>query len=727
MQDKNVNLIREYERRLEENRIKINELNARVQEVQGELVSMSRQLEQIKNQQGVQQQGTQLQQMFQPAQQNVTPPYGQPIMPPSQLAPNQGTQPHGQPVMPQPQFVPNPGTQQQWQQIPQPPQGMQEQKKRDFEHVIGKSWMGIFASVLIFISLILFATLLTPYMTDTVKMVLMYVFSFSFTIAGLVCLRKYRNTTVVAITACGTGLVYLSLFMSHVYFKAYGELALFAFIFVWAVCVALLGKIRDKVFIYIGHLGILVSVIFGTVLCLSEADVQRLMILNIYYLVASSVLFVFTFKKEYVENMIHHCFSCASLVILSLGQLVSVENACGAGTVLLITLAVELLLVAVLRQNKISEFLGILLSLFAVMFISVEYSLLAETDVKDFLPGVIGIGICAYIIILLETKLSKQRFSKQFLKIVVLILLMVTGLTIDVISDNGLFLILIAIIYAVLGLIDKCDVYKLSGIVPFFIYMFAGEGELAKLILGMVFLALLYSGIWIFKNQYSKDVKVASYLMTLLYLLITSREIISLITDDTDVKNALPFLIISVLHIIVIKTVLSYNPHTGLEERSSRRAGYVVNALLMLAAFDMLDYMTGEICHFIIVLVAIALFSANSLNLLKSGKKYAGYYVGIKLTLLLIAILGSYHTPNAAISVASFVFAIACVVVGFLIKIKSIRMYGLILSIISIVKLVIVDISYDNTFSHAISYLVCGILCFVISMIYTYVDRKLMK
>jgi hypothetical protein len=35
-----------------------------------------------------------------------------------------------------------------------------------------------------------------------------------------------------------------------------------------------------------------------------------------------------------------------------------------------------------------------------------------------------------------------------------------------------------------------------------------------------------------------------------------------------------------------------------------------------------------------------------------------------------------------------------------------------------------VDITYDNTIGHAASFFIAGILCFAISMIYNYIDKK---
>ena len=92
--------------------------------------------------------------------------------------------------------------------------------KKDLEQTVGKSLMGIFASVLIFISLILFATLLLPYFTDTLKMLTTYLVSFAFLAVGLVKMKKDKgNKFYIALTGCGIGAIYISLLLSNMYFK----------------------------------------------------------------------------------------------------------------------------------------------------------------------------------------------------------------------------------------------------------------------------------------------------------------------------------------------------------------------------------------------------------------------------------------------------------------------------------------------------------------------------
>ena len=119
-------------------------------------------------------------------------------MPPEVEAPKPQAQPQVQPRPRtfqnfQPQFV-------QPQFVPQKP----SRKPQEYEKIFGRSFMGIFASVLIFISLIIFATLVLPYLNDTMKLIGLYVLSFGILGAGLILYHKNKsNKFFIAVIGCG--------------------------------------------------------------------------------------------------------------------------------------------------------------------------------------------------------------------------------------------------------------------------------------------------------------------------------------------------------------------------------------------------------------------------------------------------------------------------------------------------------------------------------------------
>ena len=192
-------------------------------------------------------------------------------------------------------------------------------KPKDLENMIGKSWMGIFASVLIFISFILFATLLAPFITDTIKMTAMYVVSILLTTFGLLRLRKHNNKLYLAISSCGIGAVYISLFLTNLYFKAIGDIALYLFILVWTVFVCYLSKWQDRIFQIIGQCGITIALFFGIILCMKESDHTKLFLLSLFFVVTASIFYVSNYSREFHKNVINNTFNCMNVLQIWVG------------------------------------------------------------------------------------------------------------------------------------------------------------------------------------------------------------------------------------------------------------------------------------------------------------------------------------------------------------------------------------------------------------------------
>jgi len=151
-----------------------------------------------------------------------------------------------------------------------------------------------------------------------------------------------------------------------------------------------------------------------------------------------------------------------------------------------------------------------------------------------------------------------------------------------------------------------------------------------------------------------------------------------------------------------------------------------INALLLITGSSMMLYyreVTGF--HTFFSLVTFALLFVNIRYIAGIDAPPAAYYMGARFTAFLIVFLASVEAGGYTYSVACFVLAITGIVAGFILKKKELRLYSLILSLVCVVKLVMIDISYDNTAGHAFSFIVSGILCFVISMIYQAADKRL--
>lgn len=64
------------------------------------------------------------------------------------------------------------------------------------------------------------------------------------------------------------------------------------------------------------------------------------------------------------------------------------------------------------------------------------------------------------------------------------------------------------------------------------------------------------------------------------------------------------------------------------------------------------------------------------------------------------------------------------IALGFLFRYKSFRVYGLGLVMICTFKLIMVDMTYENSIERVISFFVSGLLCLGFNAMYNILDKK---
>ncbi|MDE7422214.1 MAG: DUF2339 domain-containing protein, partial [Lachnospiraceae bacterium] len=609
--------------------------------------------------------------------------------------------------------------------VPQPDMDTPQQasKKKDLENVIGQSWMGIFASVLIFISLILFATVLAPLLTDTIKMAAMYVTSIGFTTFGLIKLQKQKNRTYLAISSCGVGAIYISLLLSHLYFGAIGYIALYVLIFVWAVFVCYLSKLRDQVFQIIGQFGISIALLFGDILCLQTQDSMKLFMLSLFFMLTASVFYVSNFRKEFHKNIVNHIFNCFNVIQLwrCLSSMTDTDNfIILAGVVMVLFLVAQFyfFLISEMKENYVS------FSIFTVINTTLLMLFLSEIiQSEDICNGICFIIGCILLVIVDRKYNKKKNAGKNILQIysILFMWMSVSPITIFPEPINLVFLMLL---FLLLGYLREQEIYKYGSLVIFCSYWFSTTTVISYFCLGLLYWAVLVYFMYTKREQYTITCKLIFYIAGLWFL---GEKLSSILRNvDLDLAQTSSLVVMGVLNLLAMKSIFIKNFRTLQEEKNSVIVTCIVNAIFMAWNLSAIMEVANQVCHCVLILLAILLFVANTKNLIAKKEGLAsGIYIGIKFTVLLVTILSSFDAANYVISVSSFLFAIVSIVVGFRLHLRAFRIYGLILSMLSVIKLIMIDIRYDNTLGHALSFFVSGILCFTISMIYNVIDKKM--
>lgn len=596
-------------------------------------------------------------------------------------------------------------------------------RKKDLEKTVGKSLMGVFASVLIFISLILFATLLLPYFNDVAKMITTYVLSFAFTGTGLWKLQKDKeNKFYIALTGCGIGAVYISLLLSNFYFKVVGDIALYVLIALWAIAVCFLAKLKNQIFQIIGQLGITIAMIFGCALCIDTEASAKFFALVVFYLVSSGVFYAVHREAEYGKNRVHYGFNIVNFIALYAGCYSIIGPGFhGVPLLVLAVIVVYLVLMLLGRLEKAGADFGIIFSAYAALSYMMLTLMLKGNELAI---AVVAYMLCAALLAALEWRVKTTFFGKQIAQIF-LIGLMVYGLDREeALYIHGLALLVIVPLLLA-GFIRRNNVFRYGSMLVFAIgYVFFDDaGILEGFLMGGLVLAAAFYLMYRFKEQYSRNFKWLVHILAVLFLGFHVSDVVRLVTEASNICLATAFAAWALFNVAMVKSVFGRNLQTGEKEKNTLYN--VINLVAMVAGTILIGINLEEVPHLIVILTTLAAFLVNAKNLLdKRDNLFAGIYVGVKFTVLMITILGSFDTVNYLVSIACFVLAIISIVIGFKAEYRSLRLFGLALSIISTFKLIMVDISYENTLGNALSFFASGLLCFAISMIYNYIAKK---
>lgn len=171
---------------------------------------------------------------------------------------------------------------------PVQPQTAAKQNKKTtskFEENLGGKVMGIVAAVLVFVGLFLFGSMLYERLGDVARVALLFVVSFFILSLGLFLERKRKSWFTTSLVGCGFGAIYISLFLTALYFGMFEVEVLYILLFFWLLGTGLYVFLRQSFTVaLLGQIGIAFSVIFG---CLGIESGAQFTFLCIYFTVLS--------------------------------------------------------------------------------------------------------------------------------------------------------------------------------------------------------------------------------------------------------------------------------------------------------------------------------------------------------------------------------------------------------------------------------------------------------
>ena len=627
--------------------------------------------------------------------------------------------------------------QQAYQQTPPRPVAaqagyQQASGKQDLEKTIGRAILPVCAAGLIFLSLVFFAMLVLPYLSQGVKMVLMYTVSAAITLAGgILVAHDRRNKAFLGLLGCGMGAWYLSLFLSDFYFHAINDGILYLGLLVWAVVLCVLSRLRSNLFLIIGQIGVGISLILGVLMCNWTEDAERFLILSIYYAVTQTIFFVSHLRREYYRNAVNLVSWSIGLLILVLGAAASYTEGSAAGNVSVVLLlalaAVPVLLgVAAAEMDENGKLLGGIVGALCIIIFCGLF--LNRFTGAALLLLVFGIAVLALLEFRRPGDLSA---GTVLLEVAVFAQMFFAGAAAPYFGEyisTGL----LAEACLLYGFLRKRKAYRAAalgyGILLLLIPMNGGM----RTVWGLVFFCSAVLLIRFCREQYETWMKICGYLMFLAFLSETAVWGTDLAAvADVYLSDLICFMPIVLCNILAAKVPLfRRNPKTGEEEKAFAAVTMAVQALLIAAVLVLMGKPDAPVLHLIYMLLGLVLVCTNTYSLLiRKDGDWWGIYVALKLLLFASVALHSYGVPVFVNDVTGIVIAFCCIVAGFLAemrmkrKYKALRVCGLVLVLLCVVKLVLVDIRYDNVLLRAAGFFVGGILCFGISLVYNLVDK----
>lgn len=586
------------------------------------------------------------------------------------------------------------------------------------ENWIGRNAIGVIASVLVFLGLVFLGVTVVPQLSDHMKVAAMFLLSAALTVGGSIVAIRRRNGFTCALMGCGAGSLFISVFVIHLFFGMIGEVTAYGLILAWMVmCLALVRKTESLLLSVVVQLGLAISVCLGYY---SGAYDGKLALMLVYQVAAGFIVvggnLVF-YRKAYRSSLV----LALALCVVASGFMC---HALGWRVITMALLGSMSLAGDVVRQD------GLFMAGFAMQLVqsSVLFALIiasilsghraveeqqqggtaidAEKSAIRALFGLLMAGERASIaheayaihpaVVLLQT-ISASAFWLTTLRLcmgsLAVLVIYGGGRSLDV-TGSQLAMVITAFAQVVAIVACAALVVRRAKRENLECHGAVLRATLIALVLGIAFTIMQAQMQQLFAKGYAPLAWM--WVAALCTVALSSQKM----TGDTLYRAfALCFLAFDALYLALC----------GFEGLSSVIGGLPAT---VIGAF----YVAG-----------VGTFSIWLVRMMKPSP--AGIVVyAIACTVLLMTYLTA-NTPLAAEayrwSICCMACALACVVVGFRLRVKPLRLYGLVLMLACVAKLVLVDAVGLDSLARVGAFVAGGAICFAVSALYNFVARRL--
>lgn len=557
-------------------------------------------------------------------------------------------------------------------------------EKKDLEKTLGTGMMGIAASVLVFISIIIFGGLLLPYLTGTVMTVIMFLLSFALFGAGYLLLRKEpKNRFHISLCACGMTAVCVSLFVTRLYFALIGDAVFLVLIALWLLLAVFVSrKYQNYIFRIIGEIGVFLTVCLGSArLASANMAAGDWFMFCVLLLVfgGSTVIFQVAIPREsYEKNAFSHVIR--TLVFAAISFVFAGEEGAGIGIYAGFAFTAALLITEIcLAYREVLNDGCLFYKLMGVDGLLFCVILCMTFQLDSALPY--------YIMAVLTAVFFERKKSKNSVIGNVVACLFFLGSGWAWLHASVFFAALVMLPLFAYGYVKKNSAPLYVGL--FCIVGIVGADMMAAAVFpGSNFLLLWAVPFLCFtvlarvrKDQIFTASGYPVFMACGVWMFAGLLHDFGVPVNESVI---IVFLAAAVTHMLLIKCRGFAEERTGFEVT----AAVMTVCLMVWSAYAVYQ----EYLNIVTMFVMAALFAMNTVNLLKRSENF-GYYIGFKYTVLMILLVDSHFEFSMLISVLMLLFAAGSIIFGFYKNYKSFRVYGLILSMVGIFKLVLFDVT----------------------------------
>lgn len=629
------------------------------------------------------------------------------------------------------------------------------------ETIVGKYFIGALAALLVFIAAISLIGLVWDELTPFSKLLLISTTGTLLTVFGFWLIRSKKNSVNAIILGTGSGLLFISILSADMAFNLISHNIAILLCCIWSIFFILSSRFINVFFTtIIAYIGSYIALSFGLTLLSSDSE---LLILTLFASVISAVMIYNAFKNKVNHQLIASLllsllsFSTITLRTIIDGILLSdqILKYCFTQTIVIIIIYILMnVLYRIVDRKKYSWTIGVALitaTLTALYFINLYSNYIVGLEFEAICIFFFIVNFVQIIINHLILKETYKRTTLFYVFVLVCTSVLINITLFDVLTG----VIIVAFLLMIIDSVTKQNDYVA---VTSFVILFdvaslftSNEIVLSNAVYGVIQIALIAS--IIYKNYKIKNyehinlLKIAGVATVLINSFFIPKHFIgSIMIDnqslDLTIIRTIGYIIAVVSFALLFKinyfhdwdreamndNGLSHGIHIS---KNMRTLFLFSSTVLYFIGLNGISDSSIWYQQLIFTLSTIIMAFIQTYYIIQNSNEtnqLSEIWIGIKYLVLSWTIFDSFFSlgiNSVAYSIIGLIIAILSISFGFRFQFKSLRLYGLILTIIMVIKFILIDLSEENSITRVISLIIGGLICFGISVIYNKLNTKI--